>query len=898
MKQPSKTLLRDLSSQPASPDYFAELIENSSIGVYIIQDEIIRYGNPQAAAIFGYDRDELIGKSVLSIIIPEQRDLVRENLRRRIEGEVTSLRYVFTGLRKDGGQVEVEVFGSRITYEGRPAVQGMVIDISERKRVQELLAKEELKYRTLVQFMNEGLVQVDNDDVIQFMNDRFCEMSGYTREELLGKRASDAFIHDEDRQVILEKNLSRTLGTRDQYEIRIRKKSQEVIWVHISGSPVTDSEGKVIGSMGVLTDISEQKRMEQEIIRRRDFFRRVIDLNPSFIFAKNRLGQFTLVNQAVAEAYGTTVQNLIGKTDADFNPNKEEVEHFLKDDLHVMDSLKERFIEEEKITDAAGNVRWLQTIKIPLVSSDGKADQILGVSTDITGRRRAEIALRESESRKKALIEALPDLMFVLSKNGTYIEFKATNEEDLAIPALEIVGKNIRDAGFTKKYLDLVFRHIDLAITEKTIQTFEFELATPRGNRFWEARMVAMSADEVLTLVRDITERRQMEEDRRKLEAQLLQSQKMESVGTLAAGIAHNFNNIMAIILGYASLLKKVELEPSKVMHSADAICKAVERGTELVRELTTFARKSEPVFESIDVNALVTGLSKMLKDTFPESITFKVNLSKKLPSILGDHNQLHQAVLNLCVNARDAMSGGGVLTISTDLIRGIEIQEKFPAASESEYVRIGVTDTGIGMGEGDLKRIFEPFYTTKEVGKGTGLGLAVVYGIIEYHRGFMDVKSKLRKGSTFYLYLPCKLSEQAISTLGDAVSDEIPGGKETVLLVEDEDLLLQFLKYILEMKGYTTLLAKDGVSAVEVFEVNKDHIDLVLTDVGLPKRSGWDVFRMMREMDPGVKVILASGYLDFDLQTTMEEMGASDFIQKPYNPDDILRRVRNVLDV
>ncbi|HLX11549.1 MAG TPA: PAS domain S-box protein, partial [Bacteroidota bacterium] len=694
----------------------------------------------------------------------------------RMEGEEISIRYEFTGLRKDGTTVEIETFGSKIEYEGKPAILGFSLDISERKRAQEAILQGELKFRTLVQSMNEGLLQVDNDDVIQFANDRYCEIVGYTREELLGTPAYKLLADAKDRHLIIQKNLQRTTGLKDHYEVRLRRKNGDLIWARISGSPIYDDRGNVVGSLGVHTDVTERRHMEDEVIKGRDYFRQVIDLNPSFIFAKNRKGEFTLVNQAVADAYGTSVEDLLGKTDADFNPNREEVEHFRNDDLHVMDSMTEKFIAEEQITDAKGNVRYLQTIKRPIISADGTADQILGVATDITDRRKSEI-------------------------------------------------------------------------------------------------------------------------ERRKLEEQLLQSQKLESIGTLAAGIAHNFNNIMAIILGYASLLRNTKLDEEKARHSVEAICKAVGRGSDLVRELTTFARRTEPSFAPLSLNSMLSELIKLLVDTFPHSISVKFAPQDHLELVIADQNQLHQAVLNLCVNARDAMPKGGSLTIATHVCSADDIKGRFHKAEQGKYVCISVTDTGIGLSEEELNRIFEPFYTTKELGKGTGLGLAVVYGIVQRHHGYMDVQSQSGKGSTFSLYFPVASSSRSADLQEISVSDDVVGGKETILLVEDEELLLHFLKYILEMKGYTTMLARDGEEAVEVFEANQDKIDLVLTDIGLPKRSGWEAFQMMKEIRPSIKVILASGYLDIDRKAAMHDSGASDFIQKPYIPNDLLHRLRKVLD-
>jgi PAS domain S-box-containing protein len=374
-------------------------------------------------------------------------------------------------------------------------------------------------------------------------------------------------------------------------------------------------------------EIGERKRAEEALSEQWAFLRKVIDLNPGFIFAKDREGRFTLANQSVADAYGTTVDGILGKRDADFNPDMAEVEHFRKMDLQVMDAKEIRFIPEEKITDAHGKVRWLQTMKIPIVDDHGGANQVLGVSSDIT--------------------------------------------------------------------------------------------------------------------------------ERKALEHRLTQAQKMESIGTLAGGIAHDFNNILGIILGYAAMLDGPQVDPNAISKNSEAIVQAARRGSGLVRQLLAFARKSESRFEVMQINNVVQEIVKLIGETFPRVIEVTPELEPNLPKITADYNQIHQVLLNLCVNARDAMPSGGKLTVRTALVPGISLRTSFPKSVQLHYVLVTIADTGAGMDPATVQRIFEPFFTTKDIGKGTGLGLSMVYGIVENHNGFIDVESHQGKGSEFHVYLP-----------------------------------------------------------------------------------------------------------------------------------------------
>ena len=339
-----------------------------------------------------------------------------------------------------------------------------------------------------------------------------------------------------------------------------------------------------------------------------------------------------------------------------------------------------------------------------------------------------------------------------------------------------------------------------------------------------------------------------------------------------------------------------------RVDDSGDEV--AAERGANLVRQLLTFARKSEAWFESVNANDTITELVKMLQQTFPKTINISSTLDEKLPSIVADSSQLHQALLNLCVNSRDAIldrnkdgTGVGRLTLSTRILTQEGMRNRFPEATAKEYIVISVSDSGIGMNEETRSRIFEPFYTTKELGKGTGLGLSVVYGVINNHRGFIDVESEAGKGTTFHLYFPVKTREIRADSTSMTHRENSPAGNETILVVEDEDMLLELVKALLEEQGYHVMTARDGQEGIELYSAHHEEIACVLTDMGLPKLGGWEMFLKMKQVNPSVKAVLASGYCDPKVRSEMIGEGAKDFISKPYVADQVLRRIREVID-
>jgi PAS domain S-box-containing protein len=400
-----------------------------------------------------------------------------------------------------------------------------------------------------------------------------------------------------------------------------------------------------------------------------------------------------------------------------------------------------------------------------------------------------------------------------------------------------------------------------------------------------------------ITVTRDITERKLAEKARETLETQLRQAQKLESIGTLAGGIAHDFNNILAIVSGYASLLARGRIAPESFSGSIEGINRATRRGADLVRQLLTFARKSEIHHQTFHINMTVEELLSMVQATFPRTISINVQLDKNIPAIHGDPSQIYQALLNLCVNARDAMPSGGKLAVTTEIIDGNFLKTRFGEANSGKYVRVAVSDTGIGMEEALRDRIFEPFFSTKAKDKGTGLGLAVVFGVVRSHHAFIDVESIPSKGSTFSLFFPLPSTVDATETPGEENSGDEPGGNETILLVEDEETLCNLISMFLSGKGYRVLTAADGEAAVQVLQAHIDEVALAFVDLDLPRLNGWEAYLKMKELNPSLRGILTSGYVQSVPTEELMRAGIRVFIPKPYAPAEVCKRIREELD-
>ena len=381
------------------------------------------------------------------------------------------------------------------------------------------------------------------------------------------------------------------------------------------------------------------------------------------------------------------------------------------------------------------------------------------------------------------------------------------------------------------------------------------------------------------------------------MEQRLQQAQRLEAVGTLAGGVAHDFNNILTIIKGYTSLLPIEYRRSDRVLEIAATIDRAAQRGSELVGQLLAFARKSDGSFTSTDINQRIREIGAMLRETFPRNITFEFQLDDTLPKILADSGQVERVLINLATNARDAMPNGGKIIFDTSQVRGEEVFSNLPEAASRAYLRLQVIDTGTGMDEATRQHIFEPFFTTKAKGKGTGLGMPVVYGLMQTHNGRIDVWSEAGKGTRISLFFPIPTPDVTQASEQTLEMPKMVGGTETVLVVDDEPDVSYLLEVVLQTNGYHVLSARSAEQALDIFQAHRDEIQMLFSDLGLPKLDGFDLSDRLKKFKPELRTILASGYADGSVKARMVEHGIDGFVQKPYNISALLQTMRNILD-
>ncbi len=700
-------------------------------------------------------------------------------------------------------------------------------------------------------------------------------------------------IYPEDAH-LMEQWIRETIGKRTPKELVFRIVTPEGLrYILGDGVLITDEAGLPERMFGTAKDVTEQKLAEEKVVASETRYRRLFEAaRDGILILDAETGMIVDANPFLIDLLGYTRENFLGRAIWDVG--------FLKDIISNIDKFHEL---QEK-----GYVRYAN---LPLEAVDGRKLEVEFISNVylVNNEKVIQCNIRDNTARKKAE-DKLIIFQNLINQSNDAIELLDIETGRF----LDVNEKGYLGLGYTREeFLALSVYDIDPMVTKSIFRTIGEDLRKT-GVKMWEGahrrkdgstfpvevnlKYIRLDREYMITVVRDITERRKTQEKQKSLESQLQQAQKLESLGTLASGIAHDFNNILSIIIGHASLLERLPADPVTNKKNATAITKAGLRGAALVKQLLTFARKSDIRVESVRLNDIALEISTLIVETFPKTISISLHLEQNLPSIVADAVQVHQVLLNLCVNARDAMPDGGTLTISTFIKQGDLMRLQYQNATAKEYICLRLSDTGMGMDEETRLRIFEPFFTTKGIGMGTGLGLSMVFGIVEGHNGFIDVQSELGKGTAFEVFFPLPLQLLELEEPKDTIRKEVPGGSETILLVEDEEMLRELVKVILKAKGYNVLTATDGEEGVETYTQHQKEIQLVVSDFGLPKLSGFEAFKRIKAINPSVKFIVASGFIEPEMKTVMLSAGIKDVIQKPYSAEKMLLSIRSILDL
>jgi two-component system, cell cycle sensor histidine kinase and response regulator CckA len=887
-------------SQRRSIDEFAELdllYRTAPIGLAFVDREMrFRRVNDQLANFNGRAAADHIGKT-LSEMIPgmalQMESLVRLVL---VKNEPVLNREMHGATPARPSEARdwlVSYFPLRITSGEVRGVTIVILDITSRKQAERSLTIQKAYLEQLVESAPEAIAIVDTKNIVQQVNREFTRLFGYATNEAVGKDL-DRLVVPEDKQSEgkwLDQEAER--GVNANIETVRRRKNGTRVDVSLLVAPVS-IEGGQIAVYCIYRDISNRKRAEAEVRQSEERYRRLIELSPDAIWIVHD-DTLVFVNSACLKLLGaTSPEQIIGKRVLDIvHPSYHEV-------------VKSRMAEargtgrgvpflEEKFVRLDGTTVDVEVAASVFSSGNEHGAQV--IVHDLTERKRAEMDLLQAETKFRLLVEQLPAITYMadFGPNGRWHYVSPQIEAILGFTASEWMA----DPGFwySRLHPDDAAKAIDLEENcEKTGQPLaaEYRLKARDGSYRWFTDLGRVVIDtntrarSIQGVMLDIT-------DKRQLEAQLRQSQKMEAIGQLAGGIAHDFNNILMVVRGHTDLLLNNASE--KPLENVAQIQKAADRAAALTKQLLAFSRMQILKPEVLDLNAVVTDIGTMLPRLISSNIHLKVELEPVLGRVRADAVQIEQVLLNLAVNARDAMPQGGTLTVrTTNTTLEPGNPQRLPVTAPGPYVALIVTDTGAGMDAETQARIFEPFFTTKAKGRGTGLGLATVYGIVKQSEGFIAVESTPGRGTTFTVYLPPVDAPARIQAAPENTAKP-QCGAETILVVDDETGIRELATEYLQRCGYTVLAAGDGVEAKDIAEHHSGPIHLLLTDTVMPKMGGHELVRAMTELRPKVKVIYMSGYLEFNASTHIQSAEGAHYLQKPFELSALANKVRTALE-
>jgi two-component system, cell cycle sensor histidine kinase and response regulator CckA len=783
----------------------------------------------------------------------------------------------------------------------RGNIGGIVIfseDITRRKRTEAALQESQTLYHALVDQLPVGVFRKDAEGRYIFVNPFFCHVENLTEAQYLGKLPrelpglpAEFTAQSEEHHATIVRTGNPIAGEEIQH-----RPNGETRHFHFVKSPVQDAAGKVVGSQGIVIDITRRKRTEAALLESQALYYSLVEQLPVGVFRKDAAGRYVFVNSHYCQLQQLPRDAFLGKLPHELPVEEARVAEAEQHHAIIMRTGRPVEVEETHPHPGREDAHF-RVIKSPVLNAAGKITGTQGILFDITPIKRAEAERQRLEAHYRILVENTSDIITIIDPQGV-IQFESEAvQQHLDYRPEELVGRNV----FEYLHPDDIprARHTLRQAIENRGVSLTVECRFRHRNGSWRdletvGKTLFTSADgrpDIILSSRDLTEHR-------KLEEQLRQSQKMEAIGQLAGGVAHDFNNIMAVIQMQLDLLRTGgDLVPDQ-QESAAEIGKAAQRAAALTRQLLLFSRRETLRPCDLDLNESLTDITKMLQRIVGEDVQMILKLATQSLSVHADAGMIDQVLMNLAVNSRDAMPGGGQLVIET---AAVEIDELAAAQSvrsrPGSFVRLSVSDTGTGIPPEVLPRIFDPFFTTKGVGKGTGLGLATVFGIVQQHHGWIDVYSEAGHGTTFRIYLP-RLTESSSSHSPLAAPVPAHGGRETILLVEDDPALRGSLRNALTHLGYRVIEAASGVAALEIWRQHREAIDLLFTDLVMPDgMNGYELARQIQLENPGLKVIYASGYCADVASDHIPLKEGYNFLAKPFDACQLARAIRNRLD-
>ncbi len=910
--QPADAGIRDAGPDAALTVCLDGMVDGVVINTAIrdesgrVTDFRVVYANEAASRISGVAHDDLVGHRILDLFPGRRENGQFDAYVRVVE---TGEPHVRKSVRDHNvpDRSDPEGFGRDYEVSVTKLGDGYVAtlhDIVARRRAEDELFRSRQMLRLVLDSIPQRVFWKDSNSVYVGCNQPFArdvgvsdpsEVVGKTDYDLASREFADDYVAD-DRAVIASGR------SKLDYEDRQVRPDGDHRWVRVSKAPLLDGEGRVVGVLGAYEDITDKRRAEQALKESERFLSDILENIPTMVFVKDaRDFRFVRVNRAAERTMGYTRDELVGVDDQLLAPS-EETAFFASVDRHVVETGETVDVSEETLTVPHVGRRIMHTIKMPIFDDQGGVRYVLGISEDITELKAAEGARRESEARYRDIIDTITDYVVsakldgqatILSHGPGCVAVTGYSPEELSGDPDRWFNLVVDDDR------DLAIERFGRVLAGEATGSLEHRIRRKDGAVRWVRNTPVLRFGRDGTpiaydgVIQDITEQRALMD-------QLLQSQKMEGIGRLAGGVAHDFNNLLTAILGYVEMCKLDLPADLPADHPArldlHEVATAGERAATLTRQLLAFASRQIVAPRRLDLSSLVADSTKMLQRLLGDDIKIETALDSRAGIVEADPGQIQQLLVNLTVNARDAMPEGGRLLIETaNATISDEEARSYPGAAAGPFVLLAVDDTGVGMTADVRAHLFEPFFTTKELGKGTGLGLATCHGIVRQMGGHIRVYSEEGLGTTFRIYLP-RSAEAADALPKAARATPTPGGVETVLVVEDEPHVRRLAVLALRAYGYTVLEASDGDQAIETASRAGTTVDVIVSDVMMPGMSGPELLERLSAIVPRARAVLMSGHAETTVLSKRAALAWA-FLPKPFTPERLAHKVREVLD-
>jgi PAS domain S-box-containing protein len=873
-----------------------DFVENAPIGMHwVAADGSILWVNQAELDLLGYTREEYIGHSIVEFHVEET---IIEDILCRLTNNETLHSYE-AQLRCKDGSIRHVLIDSNVLRENGKFIHTRCFtrDITDRKHA-ELSLRETLKSLEFQKFALDRAAIVattDRHGVITDVNDQFCQISQYSKEELLGQTHCIINSHHHSPEFFQELWSTISSGNTWEGEIKNKAKDGSFYWVWTTIVPFLDSAGKPFQYLAVRFDVSPLKLVEESLRESEKRFRSLSESSPIGIFQTDVNGQCIYTNALWQKISGLKEEDNLGSG---------WIQAIYAEDRDTVLATWNRSIQEKcnysceyRVERSQGDIRWIHSNATSIRNESDEVIGFVGTVEDISEAKRDEVVRKQAENiilEQAALLNIATDAIMVRNLEQQVLFWNKSAERLYGWTATEVLHCNINELFETTPATELT-QAIETAVEKGEWQGELIKLkkdGTPTvvASRWTLVRDAQGQPKSILTVDTDIT-------DKKSLEKQFLRAQRMESLGTLAGGIAHDLNNILTPILAAAQLLPlTLPNLDERNQHIVQMLVDSSRRGSDLVQQILSFARGMDGQRAVLQVGHLLAEVVNIARQTFPKQIQIGRNIStRELWTVSADATQLHQVFVNLCINARDAMPNGGTLSIAAENLQADENYVRMNLdAHVGSYVAITVSDTGLGMTPDVIERIFDPFFTTKEEGKGTGLGLSTVLGIVKSHGGFINVCSEVGTGSHFKVYLPAAKSEESTQA-AKASSNTLMGNGELILTVDDEASICEITKISLEAFNYQVITAKDGIDALAMFAKQHQDIRFVLLDLMMPSLDSATIIRTLQTIDPQVQIITMSGLAGNESLCNSFSHNVKAFLAKPFTAQELLQTLRNL---